>query len=718
MTRTEIVCDNATALERILERCPKHIVAAIPLGLGKPNRLLNAIYDVVRRDPSRSLKLFTALSLARPQPKPGLEARFAQPFIDRHFGADYPDLDYVLDQRAGRLPANVSVHEFYFQSGAWLGNDTAQRHYASINYTHVARDMATRQPTLLLQIVARRGDRLSMSCNPDVTLELIERMAANGQPRPYVVAVVHADLPFLGNDAEVGLDFANLLVENTNDRHRLFALPREPVLPSKHAIGLHAASLVKDGGTLQIGIGALSDAIVHGLLWRERDPAAFAQTVRALSVLRSPGLGIECGRFERGLYGASEMVMDGFMHLRKSGILRRHVFDDLGLQRLLNSGAVHEVADTSTLDRFIEVGLVAMQLDRPSLHWLQKFGLVDSSVDLVNGELRWPDGMRSGADLSDRGAKRMLVEHIDGKPLVGGRYLHGAFWLGTRLLQDWLRDLDDADYAGLCMTRVTHINQLYGGRESLDIAQRHDPRFFNTCMMATVFGAAVSDGLADGQVVSGVGGQYNFVAMAHEIPNGRSALMLRAVRENAHGPQSNIVWHYGYTTIPRHLRDLVVTEYGIADLRGATDEECVQRMLAICDARFVDALVSKAKAAGKLARDYVLPEAVRTNTPEGLHQRLASCGALTHLPHWPFGCDFDERELRLIGALKHLKASTVTPAGKLRSMAKALLRGRPRPEHLADLKRMRLDSPANISERIEARLLCLALDETSGQKRA
>ena len=40
MTRTEIVCDNATALERILERCPKHIVAAIPLGLGKPNRLL------------------------------------------------------------------------------------------------------------------------------------------------------------------------------------------------------------------------------------------------------------------------------------------------------------------------------------------------------------------------------------------------------------------------------------------------------------------------------------------------------------------------------------------------------------------------------------------------------------------------------------------------------------------------------------------------------
>ena len=60
MTRTDTVGDIATALERILERCPKDIVAAIPLGLGKPNRLLNAIYAVVRGDPSRSLKLFTA----------------------------------------------------------------------------------------------------------------------------------------------------------------------------------------------------------------------------------------------------------------------------------------------------------------------------------------------------------------------------------------------------------------------------------------------------------------------------------------------------------------------------------------------------------------------------------------------------------------------------------------------------------------------------------
>ncbi len=713
MSRPEIVHDTDTALARLLERCPQAIVAAVPLGIGKPNRLLNALYRAVRDDGSRSLAMFTALSLARPSPKPGLEARFAQPFIDRHFGVDYPDLDYVLDQRAGRLPKNVSVHEFYLQSGVWLGNYSAQRHYASINYTHVARDMAARSPSLIVQLVARRGDRLSLSCNPDVTLELIERMAANKQPRPYVIAVVHQDLPFLGNDAEVGLDFADLIVDDPGERHRLFASPREPVLPSEHAIGLHAASLVKDGGTLQIGIGALSDAIVHALLLREREPSTFLSAVQSLSGLRSPALAIESSSFARGLYGASEMVMDGFMHLRRAGILRRHVFDDLGLQRLLNTGAVGEIADAATLDRLLEAGLVALQLDQPSLHWLKKFGLVDAAVKLVDGELRWPDGMRSSSDLSDRGARRMFGEHMSGKVLRGGRYLHGAFWFGTHALQDWLRDLSDADYTGLCMTRVAHINQLYGGRESLDIAQRHDARFFNTCMMHTLLGAAVSDGLADGQLVSGVGGQYNFVAMAHEIPGGRSALMLRATRDNAHGTASNILWHYGHTTIPRHLRDLVITEYGIADLRGATDEECIMRMLAVCDARFVDELTAKAKSNGKLARDYVLPDAVRANTPQGLHDRLKASGALAALPKWPFGCDFDDTELQLVAALKRLKAQTATRFGRIKTVAQAVLLGSPGPAHAAALARMGLQAPASTGDRLLARLLCKALDDTA-----
>lgn len=38
------------------------------------------------------------------------------------------------------------------------------------------------------------------------------------------------------------------------------------------------------------------------------------------------------------LHGASEMIMDGFMHLRCTGILTRKVYDDIEMQRALDAG--------------------------------------------------------------------------------------------------------------------------------------------------------------------------------------------------------------------------------------------------------------------------------------------------------------------------------------------------------------------------------------------
>ena len=64
---------------------------------------------------------------------------------------------------------------------------------------------------------------------------------------------------------------------------------------------------------------------------------------------------------------------------------------------------------------------------------------------------------------------------------------------------------------------------------------RVDARFVNNAMMATLLGAVVSDGLEDGRVVSGVGGQYNFVAQAFALRGARSILALEATRRTAQG---------------------------------------------------------------------------------------------------------------------------------------------------------------------------------------
>lgn len=704
----------ADATAQIVERCGPAIVMGAPLGLGKPNRLINALYRRVAADPQLSLTILTALSLARPNVPRGLAERFAAPFVARHFGEDYPDLDYVADLRRGSAPPNVTVHEFYLQSGAWLGVPLAQQNYASINYTHVARDLAARGVNLIVQLVARRDGRLSLACNTDVTLDLIDALAAAGRPRPFVVASVHPELPFVAHHALVDEDFADLVIDEPAPAARLFALPRGEVALAEYALGIHAARLVSDDGTLQIGIGALADALVYALVMRHADNATFRRAVAALGPAPNDervGHGDDAP-FVHGLYGASEMVMDGFMHLRRAGILTRRVYDDLALQRLINAGLLRERADAATLERLLEAGIVATPLDQPSVDWLVTSGLLDVGAQVHGGKLTLDDGRVIASDLTHADARHALGAAIEGRAFAGGVYLRGAFFLGSAPFYDWLRGLDGDDFAGFDMTRVSDINALYGGREALDIAQRKRARFFNTTMMMTLLGAAVSDALDDGRVVSGVGGQYNFVAMAHALPEARSVLMLRATRESAGRIESSIRWNYGHTTIPRHLRDVVVTEYGVAELRGQHDAEVITRLLAISDARFIDGLVGEAKRAGKLAKDFVVPEAWRANHPAGLTRALAPLVAAGRFPEYPFGSDFTAVEQQLAKALGDLKRRSTNRRGRLGLIAHALARGGARPDVHEALERMALATPRTLRERLDARLVAAALRKT------
>lgn len=704
----------ADTVARILGHAGAAIRLAAPLGLGKPNVLLNAVYRAVAAEPARQLHLFTALSLLRPMAGSELEQRFLDPFVERHFGADYPDLDYAVARRAGALPANVRVSEFYVQSGALLGNAQAQRDYASLNYTHVARDMATRNINVLVQMVARRSEdgreRLSLASNPDVTQDLLDEMAARGLARPLVVGVVHPRLPFIGNEAEIGADFFDVLLDDAACDHRLFALPRESVSVAEFALGLHASTLVRDGGTLQIGIGALSDAIVHALLLRQNDNPAYVQALDAVggaSELAAQIGGL--GRFERGLYGASEMVMDGFMHLAKGGVLKRRVFDDFALEQALAEGLIEETLKTGDVERLFAAGAVPALIDPAELARLMRCGLLPEGCRLDADQVVLPTGERLERDLREMTARAALGRVVTGRRLRDGRYLRGAFYLGSHEFYRWLHGLRDEAFEGLSMTRVSDINQLYGGRETLDALQRRQARFFNTCMMATALGAAVSDALEDGRVVSGVGGQYNFVAMAHALRDGRSALLLRASRGRGAQARSSILWNYGHTTIPRHLRDVFVTEYGVADLRGKSDEDCVKAMLAISDARFVDDLVAQAKQVGKLAADFAVPAQWRRNTPEALAEALAPFQRRGLFDAFPFGTDFTPVELGLAGALQWLKQQGGRWPSRLGLLWKAARAGSPQDPEREALQRLGLVQPASWRERGLQRLVLAGL---------
>ena len=124
-----------SVVDHVIGEVGKRIVVGLPLGLGKPNRLINALYRRALADPQIELEIVTALSLDIPEPAHWLEARLMAPIVERLFGTDYPRLEYLVALKKRALPANVRVTEFYFQSGAALGNPVMQRHYVSSNYT-------------------------------------------------------------------------------------------------------------------------------------------------------------------------------------------------------------------------------------------------------------------------------------------------------------------------------------------------------------------------------------------------------------------------------------------------------------------------------------------------------------------------------------------------------------------------------------------------------
>jgi acyl-CoA hydrolase len=287
--------------------------------------------------------------------------------------------------------------------------------------------------------------------------------------------------------------------------------------------------------------------------------------------------------------------------------------------------------------------------------------------------------------------------------------LHGGFFFGPRAFYDALRTMPDDERRQFAMQRISFVNELYGEDHATRVAQRRHARFINTTMMITGLGAAVSDGLADGRVVSGVGGQYNFVAMAHALPDARSILCVRSTRTSQGRTESNIVWNYGHNTIPRHLRDIVVTEYGVADLRGCTDSEIVAALVAIMDARFQDHFVAQAKRIGKLRSEYFIPEAARRNTPQHLERMLLPFRQRGLFSALPFGSDFTDDELTIAKALKQLQSGTTTYMGRVNTLIKSLFAGKPDANIERLLARLQLTQPRSIAELIERRVVANAL---------
>lgn len=96
---------------------------------------------------------------------------------------------------------------------------------------------------------------------------------------------------------------------------------------------------------------------------------------------------------------------------------------------------------------------------------------------------------------------------------------------------------------------------------------------------------------AGGRQLSGPGGSFDFLDAATLSEGGLSVVALRSTARG--GAVSSIVTRLGEgtpVTAPRHAVQVIVTEHGVADLRGLTVRERAAALIAIADPRFRDAL--------------------------------------------------------------------------------------------------------------------------------
>ena len=711
--------DISKCVDDLIDHLGKEVILAIPLAMGKPNHLVNELYRRAKNDPSFQFTLITAVTLEKPTASNDLERRLLEPLVERIWGG-FPDFEYILDLRKNNVPSNFTLIEFYNKTAGFTNCKHAKQNYLGSNYTHAIRDARIQRCNAMAQLIAKKEENgeivFSMGSNPDTNLDALPIFKADqaaGKKRA-IIGQVNNNMPFMNGGAKVSEDSYDYIIEGPDFDFKLFGAPKESVNTTDWMIGLHASSLVKDDGTLQVGIGSLGDAIVAGLQMRHTENAAYKKVIKESGIADKYGDLVEniggTDVFDKGLIGSTEMFVDSLIELFEAGILRRKVYENYDLQTLLNDGAITETVTPEMFRLLIEKEVIGPLVTQKMFDFLVEFGILKDGLTYADYIIKDGETDYSG-DLREENNITAIIDNCLGSQLKKAVSIYACFFIGPERFYEKLRNLSEEDRNLIDMRGVAYVNQLFGDDMPLRAAQRKNGRFINAALMAMMSGATVADGLAGNKIISGPGGQYNFIAMAHELPGGRAITMVRSTRGTGSNAVSNIVWDYAHTTIPRHLRDIVVTEYGIADMRGQKDKDVMAQLICIADSRFQDQLLETAKNAGSIPPEYEIPPEFRNNTPERLETLLEPYKNDGHFPMFPFGTDLTEEEVSLGQSLKAFKdvaaESKLKVAGKIAKLFFA-----PVPENAQRyVERMQLDKPASFKEKMLQKVVILALQE-------
>lgn len=187
----------------------------------------------------------------------------------------------------------------------------------------------------------------------------------------------------------------------------------------------------------------------------------------------------------------------------------------------------------------------------------------------------------SMVDLAEKGA-------IDGsqKTLNPGE-ITCSFGIGSKRLYDFMdRNPSLKTYP---ISYIADVNNIAKNKKFISI---------NNALMCDLTGQICSESLGFDQF-SGTGGQLDFVRGASLSEGGKSFLAFKSTAEKKDGTKvsriTSVLPPGAVITTPRTDVQYVVTEYGIADLKGKSIQERVKAMIGIAHPDFRDQLTKEAK---------------------------------------------------------------------------------------------------------------------------
>ncbi|MFN2427116.1 MAG: acetyl-CoA hydrolase/transferase family protein [Candidatus Binatia bacterium] len=156
-----------------------------------------------------------------------------------------------------------------------------------------------------------------------------------------------------------------------------------------------------------------------------------------------------------------------------------------------------------------------------------------------------------------------------------------TFALGTEELHHWLHEQPDVRFLPVHLVNDPAV-----------IARNRRMLSINGALAVDLYGQLAADTI-DGRQFSGIGGAEDFVCGASFSEGGHSIVCLPSTANVGGKTISRIVAEFGagsIVTTPRHQVDVVVTEYGAAELAGLTVRERADALARIAHPDFRDAL--------------------------------------------------------------------------------------------------------------------------------